>query len=122
MGICDCEIWKCSSCGFQFEAHSGLYEADPNDFGTTHIIDPYYCPSCGNVKNLSKCISLEPPEKGNEELCHNDSDICEICNTKMEHLKKGKLYKIPFLAKKYKCPKCKQIKFKFKSYDGEIWT
>ena len=52
MGIFHEEIWKCHSCGYKFVGESGLYEVDPNDFGTTHSISPYYCPKCHVIENL----------------------------------------------------------------------
>ena len=122
MGICDTEIWKCRSCGFTFEAEDGLYEADPCDFGTTHSVSPYTCPLCGNVKNVSSCCSIDAPKPENEDLCSNDSDICERCNIKMVPLDKGKFYRIPFLSKKYKCPKCYRKSFKFLKSDGSWMT
>ena len=119
MGIMNEEIWQCKNCKFEFVGMSGCYEADPSDFGTTHGISPYYCPKCGNVKNLSNCVSFEQPRKGNEYLCQHDSSICEVCNTEMKLLKKPKT---KIFQKAYLCPECKKKKLKFKEDRDEIWT
>ena len=119
MGIFYEEKWECKSCGYQFFANDGLYEADPNDFGTTHSVKPYYCSKCGNVENLSFCISLEPPEDGNEELCIYDDTKCKKCNTEMKIMKKTTFFHI---KKKYICPKCGKKALVFTNERNEIWT
>ncbi len=118
MGIFYEELWQCKSCGFEFSAMSGLYEADPNDFGTTHSIDPYYCPNCHSVENVAYCVSLDKPQEGNEHLILHDKDICEHCGTKMERLEKVK-YK--FFKRKYICPECGKKQFRFIE-ESECWT
>ena len=121
MGIMDEEIWQCENCGFEFVGISGLFEADPNDFGTTHHISPHHCPKCGNLKNLSSCIGFvfESPQEGNKKLCRHDTDTCDICGTKMQDLKKPET---KIFQKSYLCPKCKKKKLKFSGNGSNIWT
>ena len=118
MGIFQMQLWKCKSCGFEFEGYDGLYEADPNDFGTSHTVEPYYCAKCGSVKNVSYCISPYPPLPENKDLCRHDSSICETCDTEMQPLTKTKfkIFKIY-----YKCHNCGKKAFRFIGED-ECWT
>ena len=112
MGIFYEEKWECELCKFEFLGERGMYEADPNDFGTTHIVSPYYCPKCHSVKNVANWASIDSPQKENEEFIRNDSDICEHCGTKMQILDK---------EMEYICPKCGKGKLKFIDED-ECWT
>ena len=119
MGIYHEEIWKCHSCGYEFVGDSGIYEADPNDFGTTHVIKPYYCPKCHVIKNLSTHLSIKKPQFGNEHLIHNDSKMCEKCKIEMKILEKPKF---AFLQIPRICPKCGRRSFLFVKIGSEIWT
>lgn len=118
MGIFQMQLWKCKTCGYEFEGHDGLYEADPNDFGTTHFVEPHHCSKCGNVKNVSRCISPYPPLPENRDLCRNDSLVCENCGTEMQSMKKTK-FKI--FKKHYKCPNCGKKALRFIE-EEECWT
>ena len=110
MGFVEEELWKCR-CGFEFIANSGVYEADPNDFGTSHIISGYHCPKCGQVKNIASHSSLDKPLECNKNLCVNESDICDNCGTKMQYMNKPRFR---FFSNGLLCPKCKKIRLKFK--------
>lgn len=118
MGIVYEQLWQCS-CGFKFVERDGLYEADPNDFGTTHSISGYHCPKCGAVKNVACNCSLEQPKEENKRLCVNESDICDNCGTQMDIMNKPRL---KFLQKGLLCPKCKKKTLKFVKKIDEIWT
>ena len=119
MGIVEEELWKCKNCGFEFYAQEGCYEADPNDFGTTHVISAYHCYKCGNIKNVATCASFEKPLPGNENLCRHDSDKCENCGTQMHFLEKTKF---KFFKRYYKCPQCGKRTLRFIKICDEIWT
>ena len=118
MGIFEVELWKCS-CGFEFIAQDGLYEADPNDFGTTHVISGYHCEKCGEVKNVACNCSLERPQEENKHLCVNESDVCDNCGSKMKIMSPPK---IKFLQKGLLCPKCKKHNLKYIKVLDEVWT
>ena len=118
MGIVEEELWKCK-CGFEFIAESGLYEADPNDFGTIHFISGYHCPKCGQVKNVANHVLYEQPQDDNRDLCINESDLCDNCGTKMKFLDKPKF---KLFSKGLLCPQCKKKTLKFEKIVGEWMT
>ena len=89
MGIVEEELWKCK-CGFEFIVESGIFEADLNDFGTSHFISDCHCPKCGQVKNVVSHSSLEDPLEYNKDLCIKESDICDNCGTEMLYMNKPK--------------------------------
>ncbi len=118
MGVFYQETWKCNSCHYKINLMRGCYEADPSDFGTTHFVSPYYCPKCNSVKNVINHAGLEEPKPENKNRIHNDSNICEQCDTEMKVLEKGKLFKKWGIFKeweKHNCPECGKKQFHFVS-------
>ena len=108
MGVVNSVTYKCNNCGFQYEGRNGVVEAGPIDARAIRTISSMYCPTCGNVKDvttsLPDLLRLGKSSKFDWEYWkkQDDSTICENCQTNLEYLWEDK----PNI-----CPKCGKKEF-----------